>query len=100
MTALMEKNMDDMNRITEIIRQAAAALAPGIREMEILRRRKTLTAAEVEQLYGLKSATLKAWRNNGKGPAYVKNGTQVLYRVEDLESYLQNNRVKTADQLT
>lgn len=38
-------------------------------------------------------ATLKKWRAQGTGPDYVKVGTRVVYRVEDLDKWLRDNRV-------
>jgi hypothetical protein len=37
--------------------------------------------------------TLRNWRNQRRGPAYVKLGRSVRYLVKDLESYLMKNRI-------
>lgn len=37
----------------------------------ITQTRELLTAAEVEERYGYRVGTLKAWRYLGKGPAYI-----------------------------
>ena len=39
-------------------------------------------------------ATLAFWRHEGRGPAYVKNGTRILYRGADLNDYLDSRVVQ------
>ena len=41
---------------------------------------------------GLKVATLRAWRGQGKGPAYVRLGRAVRYLPSDLQEFLRANR--------
>lgn len=36
-------------------------------------------------------ATLATWRSRNTGPAYVKVGGKVLYRLADVEAYEQKN---------
>jgi predicted heme/steroid binding protein len=36
-------------------------------------------------------ATLATWRSRNTGPAYVKVGGKVLYRVSDVEAYEAKN---------
>lgn len=38
---------------------------------------------------GISRKTLQKWRSLGMGPPYVKFGTKVVYRVEDIEAYIQ-----------
>lgn len=40
--------------------------------------------------------TLEAWRHKGGGPAYFKCGRKVLYRIEDLDAFVQR-RTSTSD---
>lgn len=37
------------------------------------------TTAELAQRYGLSPATLKSWRNRGRGPRFIKVGHRALY---------------------
>jgi hypothetical protein len=37
------------------------------------------------------TATLSSWRSRNSGPAYIKIGGKVLYRVADVEAYEQTN---------
>lgn len=40
----------------------------------------------------LEPKTLENWRCQGRGPAYVKLGSRVFYRTEDLDAYVEQNR--------
>ena len=51
--------------------------------------RQTLTASEAARYLGLNTNTLANWRNAGKSPRYYKLGTRVVYRKEDLDSYME-----------
>jgi len=51
-----------------------------------------LTETEAAVRLGLKVATLRAWRNQGRGPAYVRLGRAVRYLAIDIEEFLQSNR--------
>jgi hypothetical protein len=39
----------------------------------------------------LSPSTLRAWRNQGRGPNWVRAGRRVLYRREDIDRYLAEN---------
>ena len=51
-----------------------------------------LTETEAATRLGLKVATLRAWRNQGRGPAYVRLGRAIRYLSTDLDDFLQSNR--------
>jgi excisionase family DNA binding protein len=51
-----------------------------------------LTETEAAARLGLKVATLRAWRNQGRGPAYVRLGRAVRYLTADIEEFLTSNR--------
>ena len=51
-----------------------------------------LTETEAAVRLGLKVATLRAWRNQGRGPAYVRLGRAVRYLAIDIDEFLQSNR--------
>jgi hypothetical protein len=48
----------------------------------------TVAAVDLHQQTG----TLAAWRNQGRGPAYVKIGRRVFYRRADIASWLAGQR--------
>lgn len=39
--------------------------------------------------------TLARWRHEGRGPAYVKSGSRVIYRGADVLAWLEARRVET-----
>lgn len=51
-----------------------------------------LTEADTAVRLGLKVATLRAWRHQGKGPAYVRLGRAIRYLVSDIDEFLRANR--------
>lgn len=51
-----------------------------------------LTEGEAAARLGLKVATLRAWRNQGRGPAYVRLGRAIRYLSADLDEFLHSNR--------
>ena len=74
-----------------IIEQNGAILAAPTRE--------PLTESEAALRLGLKVATLRAWRHQGRGPAFVRLGRAVRYLATDIEDFLNANRCrpKSAD---
>ena len=51
-----------------------------------------LTEADAAVRLGLKVATLRAWRHQGRGPAFVRLGRAVRYLDSDLDEFLCANR--------
>jgi len=45
------------------------------------------------ELLGMQVATLRKWRCQGVGPAYIKCGRLCKYLLKDLEAYLDSQRV-------
>ena len=56
-----------------------------------------LKPKEVEKVYRIKAGTLANWRNQGRGPSYVKYGRKVLYPVAEMEKFCQQHRIRTVD---
>src|SRR5262249_7757376 len=54
----------------------------------------TLTVCEAAKMLGLAPSTLAKLRLNGNGPAYCKLGRRVVYRMEDIEAWLQSRVVR------
>jgi excisionase family DNA binding protein len=46
------------------------------------------------ELLGVPEKTLAQWRYHGKGPAFVRVGKHVRYRVEDVEAFIAANTVQ------
>ena len=51
-----------------------------------------MTESEAAIRLGLKVATLRAWRHQGRGPAYVRLGRAVRYLALDIDEFLNSNR--------
>ena len=55
---------------------------------------KVVTTAEAARLVGLSESTLAKLRLNGNGPVYCKLGRRVVYRVTDLDQWLQSHTAR------
>ena len=51
-----------------------------------------LTEGEAAARLGLKVATLRAWRHQSRGPAFVRLGRTIRYLRSDIEEFLTANR--------
>jgi predicted DNA-binding transcriptional regulator AlpA len=56
-----------------------------------------LNEREAARRLGLSVATLRRRRLNRQPPAWVKLGSRVLYRVQDLESFIQAHLIRPLD---
>lgn len=54
---------------------------------------EVISEKEVAKWLKLSPITLRNWRNQGKGPPYVKMGRSVRYRVSDIEKFLDEVRI-------
>lgn len=48
---------------------------------------------EAGQLLGVSVAALRRWRREGRGPAFVRLERCIGYRIDDLETFVNANRV-------
>jgi predicted DNA-binding transcriptional regulator AlpA len=55
---------------------------------------KVVTAGEAARLVGLSESTLAKLRLNGNGPVYCKLGRRVVYRIADLDQWLQSRTAR------
>jgi predicted DNA-binding transcriptional regulator AlpA len=51
-----------------------------------------LTEADAAARLGLKVAPLRAWRHQGRGPAFVRLGRAIRYLASDIDEFLAANR--------
>ncbi len=49
---------------------------------------------------GYTASALRAWRRNGRGPAFVRHGRSVRYLLRDLDNWMNSHRVETRDTRT
>ncbi len=54
-----------------------------------------MTESEAADLLAVKVATLRAWRHNKKGPAFLKLGRAVRYAKDDMDRFIASSRVDT-----
>jgi hypothetical protein len=59
--------------------------------------KKCMIPREVEASYRIPVGTLANWRNQGRGPGYIKYGRKILYPICELEKWCQINQVRTSD---
>jgi predicted DNA-binding transcriptional regulator AlpA len=55
---------------------------------------KVVTTAEAALVLGLSESTLAKLRLNGNGPTYCKLGRRVVYRLSDLEKWLESRTTR------
>ena len=48
---------------------------------------------EAAEILRLSPQTLRNWRTQNRGPAYVKAGRAIRYSVDDLRAFMDQNRV-------
>ena len=61
-------------------------------------RRTGLNQTELAARWSISARTLERWRWTGEGPAFLKIGGRVVYRLEDVLAYEQaRQRRSTAD---
>jgi predicted DNA-binding transcriptional regulator AlpA len=52
-----------------------------------------LSHNEAAQALNIAAQTLYNWRHARKGPDYIKIGSKPMYRPEDIEEYINSNRI-------
>jgi hypothetical protein len=52
---------------------------------------RLVTEVEAAAMLCLSPTTLKKWRRTRRGPVYYRLGSAVRYKVDDLESYLEDS---------
>lgn len=53
-----------------------------------------LDDADVANILKISKGTLPVWRNKGKGPEYIKIGSNVRYRMSDIQRFIDNKTCK------
>ena len=46
-----------------------------------------LNQIDLSARWGISPRTLEAWRSRGEGPAYLRLGGKIAYRLEDVEAF-------------
>ena len=55
--------------------------------------KKAINEKQASIILGVAVQTLRNWRHQRRGPAYVKLGRSVRYRILDLDEYLLNRKI-------
>lgn len=61
-------------------------------------KQQTLRTAEAAEYCGSSASTFEKLRLTGGGPVYSKIGRRVVYRVEDLDAWLDANKRRSTSQ--
>lgn len=54
--------------------------------------RRYISPRELSEMTGLARVTLAQWRQHGRGPAWIRLGSRVLYDIHDIESWMAARR--------
>lgn len=57
---------------------------------------RLLNEHQVADSCAISVLTLRKWRGEGRGPRYVKIGTLVRYRPEDVDTWIQSHETQRA----
>jgi len=57
----------------------------------------TLNCADAAKYVGLSVWWMKQARRTGRGPAYLRIGRTIRYRVDDLDDWIRAHRVRTRE---
>jgi predicted DNA-binding transcriptional regulator AlpA len=57
----------------------------------------TIAERDAAAYIAFTSAALRAWRRQGRGPAFIRIGRSVRYRVRDLDAWLDAHVVQTRE---
>lgn len=56
---------------------------------------RLLSPAEVADYLGVSTRQLYRWRNEGRGPSYLKLGRQIRYHPDHVRAYLRTHHTTT-----
>lgn len=67
-------------------------------KLELNNNEQFLNEKELAKILNIKPETLRNWRWDGKGPIYIKLGSNVRYRMSDVQDFLDGRiRRSTSD---
>jgi hypothetical protein len=63
---------------------------------DVFQQAKSVNENIAAEILGCTVSCLRAWRQRGRGPSFVRLGRMVRYPVEDIKAFLNSNRVVLA----
>ena len=64
-----------------------------------MQQKHCLTQKELARRWTISHRTLERWRWTGQGPAFMKIGGRIMYRLEDVLAHEEAHVCQTADSL-
>jgi excisionase family DNA binding protein len=98
--------MPEISRLADAFERIATALEnqtagagsqSAVTENQSIQDKELLTDTETASYLGLADRTLRDWRKQGKGPAFVQMGKKIRYRKTAIDEYLDNQTIKPKD---
>ena len=83
-------------QLTEVVRESVRSEVGAILR-EASRSSDVLTSEEAAAYIKQSENTLRQWRTQSRGPAYLKDQRGVRYMKKDLDSWLMSNRTLTSE---
>jgi len=89
--------MSEISRLADAFERIALALEnqitnqgsqPAVTDTQFIKDKELLTDTETAAYLGIADRTLRDWRRQGKGPAFVQMGSKIRYRKKDIDAYL------------
>lgn len=62
----------------------------------IVKQYEYLTTREVADFFALTTRTIAAWRERGEGPAWEQHGNRVMYRMDTVQEWIDQQREMSA----
>ena len=96
MSVIVTTREDLVAIVSQAVRREVGSV---LQDMSRKRPNESLTPQQAAEYLGQSPNTLRQWRSQGRGPAYEKRGRNIRYKMDDLETWRNANRVLTAEAL-
>lgn len=83
--------------LAAVERGVQAAMAP-VAEIEAIKRKGRISRPEVVLAFGISMRKLEQLSADGEGPQYIREGKKYYYRPQDVQAWINSQRMKTIDQ--
>lgn len=78
--------------VDELVAKAVRSAVDQLRGHLLKASGECETVEGIAARFGIPKAVWDAMRRKGEGPAYIKNGKTLVYRVSDVQDWLNKNR--------